>query len=411
MSASEALTPSREPACVRFTGTSDAFRRLVEYGALFELVTFGFYRFWLTTDIRRFLWTNTEIDGDAVEYTGRAKELLLGFLIALAILGPVFLAYFLIGLEFARYKAFAGVPLYSFFFLFGQFAVYRARRYRLTRTIWRGVRFWMTGSGWAYAWRSLAWLLLVLPTLGFAYPWRSAGLERYKLGHTFYGTLPGRFDATGWQLFKRVWWVWLLGLLPIVAVAVGILVAVVARQRGASGQSPIVIGAGLSIVVGVTMLIALPFLHAVRKAIEWRWWAEGIRFGDVAVTCSLPASALIGVYWALIGMGFLLLLGFAVAGAGIRAVLVLVLGHGQPFGALLATMPVAGIVAYGIWYLVMILSFTVLARIFTLHHVWRHVAGACGLRNPQAAEDVGSAGEAASAIGEGLADGLDFAGF
>ena len=411
MSASESLTHTREPASVRFTGASGAFRRLVEYGALFELVTFGFYRFWLTTDIRRFLWSNTEIDGDAVEYTGRAKELLLGFLVALAVLGPVFLAYFLIGLAFERYKAFASVPLYGFFFMFGQFAVYRARRYRLTRTIWRGVRFWMTGSGWAYAWRSLLWLLLVLPTLGFAYPWRSAGLERYKLGHTFYGTLPGRFDATGWQLFKRVWWVWLLGLLPIIAVVGAGVAAFVAQRRGATGQSPIMIAVGLAIITGVMMCIALPFLHAVRKALEWRWWAEGIRFGDLAVACDLPGSALFGVYWGLIGMGLLLLLGFGVTAAGIRGLLVLFVGHGQSFGALLANRPVTGIVAYGIWYLVMILSFTVLARIFTLHHVWRHVASSCRLLNPEAAEDVGSAGEAASAIGEGLADGLDFAGF
>src|SRR6202041_590245 len=62
MSASESLTHTREPASVRFTGANVAFRRLVEYGALFELLTFGFYRFWLATDIRRFLWSNTEID-------------------------------------------------------------------------------------------------------------------------------------------------------------------------------------------------------------------------------------------------------------------------------------------------------------------------------------------------------------
>jgi uncharacterized membrane protein YjgN (DUF898 family) len=411
MSASETLSHTREPASVRFTGASVAFRRLVEYGALFELVTFGFYRFWLTTDIRRFLWSNTEIDGDAVEYTGRAKELLLGFLIALAVLGPVFVAYFVVGLEFERYKAFASVPLYSFFFLFGQFAVYRARRYRLTRTIWRGVRFWMTGSGWSYAWRSLLWLLLIVPTLGFAYPWRSAGLERYKLGHTFYGTLPGRFEATGWQLFKRVWWVWLLGLMPMIGVVGGGITGFVGQLRSAPPQNPIMMGAGLGIVVGMMACVGLPFLHAVRKAMEWRWWAEGIRFGDAAVACDLPAAALFGVYWGLIGMGLLLLVGFLIAAGGIRSLLLLFFGHGQTFAALLANQPVVGIVAYGIWYLVMILSFTALARIYTVQRVWRHVTSACRLVNPDAAANVGSAGEAASAIGEGLADGLDFAGF
>ena len=117
-------------------------------------MTLGFYRFWLATDIRRHLWSHTAADGDAMEYTGTGKELLIGFLVALAILVPIYLVYFFIGLEAERLQAFASIPLVLFFYLFYQFAIYRARRYRLTRTIWRGVRFWMTGSGWAYAWRA-----------------------------------------------------------------------------------------------------------------------------------------------------------------------------------------------------------------------------------------------------------------
>jgi hypothetical protein len=223
--------------------------------------------------------------------------------------------------------------------------------------------------------------------------------------------MPGRFDGTGWQLFRRVWWVWFLGLLPMLVLFGGGIVAAVAKSRGAAMQGPIMVAVGLASVLGVMMLFALPFLHAVRKAMEWRWWAGGIRFGDAAVACDLPAAALFGVYWGLIGMGLLLLFGFGVAAAGIRALVLVFLGHGQTFATLLADMPAVGIIAYGIWYLVLILSFTVLARVYTLHHVWRHVTSACRLVNPEAAANVRSAGEAASAFGEGLADGLDFAGF
>ena len=102
------------------------------------------------------------VDGDAAEYTGRGKELLIGFLVALAILVPIYLGYFLIGLEAEHYQAFASIPLIAFFYLFGQFAIYRARRYRLTRTVWRGVRFWMTGSGWIYALQASLWGLLMV---------------------------------------------------------------------------------------------------------------------------------------------------------------------------------------------------------------------------------------------------------
>src|SRR5262245_32873101 len=151
------MPPPLPPTLVAFTGNRSEFIRLVTRGAALELVTAGFYRFWLATDIRRHLWSNTLIDGDAAEYTGRGRELLIGFLVALAILAPVYLAYFLIGIEAERLQGFASVPLVIAFYAFGQFAIYRARRYRLTRTVWRGVRFWMDGSGWAYAWRAVLW--------------------------------------------------------------------------------------------------------------------------------------------------------------------------------------------------------------------------------------------------------------
>src|SRR6204780_120150 len=188
-----------------FSGDPAEFFRLVRNGPGLELVTFGFYRFWLATDIRRHLWSHTSLDGDAAEYTGRGRELLVGFLFALAILVPIYLAYFLVGLEVERFKAFASIPLFLFFYLFGQFAIYRARRYRLTRTIWRGVRFWMDGSGWAYAGRALLWGVLVILTLGLALPWREAALERYKMQHSHYGDLQGSFEGQGWEFFKRAW--------------------------------------------------------------------------------------------------------------------------------------------------------------------------------------------------------------
>lgn len=401
-----AITGGFAAAPLAFTGRNGAFRRLVARGALLELVTFGFYRFWLTTDIRRHLWSRTEIDGDALEYTGRGKELLYGFLIAMAVLAPVFFAYFLIGLEFERYKAFASLPLYALLFVFGQFAAYRARRYRLTRTVWRGVRFWMTGSGWSYAWRSIVWGSLLVPSLGFAYPWRMAALERYKLRHTHYGNLPGRFEATGWQLFKQVWWVWLLGLLPPLLLLTGIVAAIVSKvvgvghQQSAAMPNPGLVAAGFAILLGVLGLFALPFLHAIRRAKEWKWWAEGIRFGDVAAGCRLGAGSLIGIYWKLIGIALLVLVGYAAIAGGATAAI--------GWKAMLGHLAAWGFGAHAAMYLLALVAFGVLARIYALQRVWRRVIESCAVVNIAGAADVAAEGDNVSGFGEGLADGLDF---
>jgi uncharacterized membrane protein YjgN (DUF898 family) len=46
------------PLPVSFSGNRGEFFHLVARGAGLELITVGFYRFWLATDIRRHLWSN-----------------------------------------------------------------------------------------------------------------------------------------------------------------------------------------------------------------------------------------------------------------------------------------------------------------------------------------------------------------
>jgi Bacterial protein of unknown function (DUF898) len=55
-----------------------------------ELVTFSFYRFWLATNIRRHLWSNSAVTGDAREYPGTGHELLIGFFFRPGDPGPIY---------------------------------------------------------------------------------------------------------------------------------------------------------------------------------------------------------------------------------------------------------------------------------------------------------------------------------
>ncbi|MGZ9410604.1 MAG: DUF898 family protein, partial [Methylocystis sp.] len=136
----DAAQRAPESSDIVFTGHDDEFRDLLRKGALLEIVTFGFYRFWLATKIRQHLWSHTMLDSDAFAYLGTARELLIGFLFAIAILAPIYLASFLLGVEAERAQSFASSVFGVFFLTFWQFAIYRARRYRLHRTAWRGLR-------------------------------------------------------------------------------------------------------------------------------------------------------------------------------------------------------------------------------------------------------------------------------
>jgi len=364
------------PARIQFDGARRDFRKLVTRGAFLELITLGFYRFWLSTDMRRHLWSHTFLGGDATEYTGTAKELLIGFLFALAILMPIYIAYFLLGLEAERLQAFASIPLFILYYLFAQFAIFRARRYRLTRTIWRGVRAWMSGSGISYAFRTLGWDILTVMTLGIGLPWRQAALERYKMRHTRYGELQGAFVATGGELFRRAWWLWLLTWPSIV------------------------------------LVVPLPFIYAIYKAIEWRWWIGGLRVGEVAFSSDLDLADLLGLYWKMIGwvaLLFVLLAGWFGAVIGLGAAIV---GGGTSDQQMAIVMqhPLV-LIAMALGYIALALVLGIVIRLYLFRDMWAKVVASTSVTNLQAADNVTAQGELASALGEGFADSLDVGGF
>ena len=369
--------PPLPPLSVTFSGARSEFFRLVSRGAAIELITLGFYRFWLATDIRRHLWVNTSVDGDSAEYTGRGKELLIGFLFAMAILVPIYLAYFLVTVEAERYEGFASIPLLISFYAFGQFAIYRARRYRLTRTVWRGVRFWMDGSGWAYAGRAMLWTLLAVLTLGLAWPWRAAALERYKMRHSHYGDLRGDFEGRGWEFFKQAWYLWLIAPFAIL------------------------------------LFPLLPFVYAQFKAVEWRWWLSGIRFGGVRLESSLPVNAFHGLYWKVIGWFILLSLVYVIYLGAVIALGTSLLGLGKdglPQAQALATQMLL-VVAMVPGYIALILAVNVVMRLYLVRDMWAVALDSVRVYGIEAMANVAAKGDLASALGEGFADGLDGAGF
>src|SRR5262249_50980217 len=120
----------------------------------------------------------------------------------------------------------AGAIAFLVLTLLGHYAVYRARRYRLTRTIYRGVRFHQTGSAWRYAVCALFWWSLILLTLGLAHPLAPSRLRRFKMGHPFFGNLPGRFEGSAWHLLLRGSVLWFLAVVPFTAGLVATLAAI-----------------------------------------------------------------------------------------------------------------------------------------------------------------------------------------
>jgi len=194
---------------IEFHGERKPLAWLVIKNMLLTIVTFSIYRFWARTNIRKYYWGNTVLLGDRLEYTGRGGELFIGFLIVMVILVPVSIVYNLLEVFLLTRYPDVGlvvtiVYVVGFIWLIN-FAFFRARRYRLTRTAWRGIHAGQTGSGAKYATHAVLWGLASIVTLGVSVPWGHVALQRYEITNALFGKTAFGYAGQAREVF-RLWW-------------------------------------------------------------------------------------------------------------------------------------------------------------------------------------------------------------
>jgi hypothetical protein len=227
--------------------------------------------------------------------------------------------------------------------------------------------------------------------------------------HSFYGDLQGSFAGRGWDFFKRGWWLWLLAVAPPIMVVIG------AVPRS-TFPVPLPLARSSAQMAGLVALLIpflAPFIYGAFKAVEWRWWISGIRFGDVRLESTLRKSALIGLYWKVIGWIAFLAAVFAaylvICSAAVTSM------SGTPFNEFFKTAEfvksIPLLVLAGLGYLSVVLAINVVMRVYLMRDLWVRIVGSTIVHDIDAAANVAARGEMANALGEGFADGLDVAGF
>lgn len=276
---------------------------IVLVNAILNIVTLTLYRFWAKTRVRHYLWSGTKLMGDRFEYTGLGLELFLGFLIVLAIVIVPMLAVNVLVEHFwavenpSRYGAFMMLFYLLVLFLIGM-ALYRARRYRLSRTVWRGIRPALTGRSWLYGLIYLAIYLANGMTMGWSYPWGRLRLTAQMMSETCFGDRPFRFRASSAPLYGRfaLFWFGSLGVVIVAAVlAAGLAVAIDVPLEANLEEDPVAAAKLLAVVLVFFLAVGLPIstLYAFYKVRELSLIAECTGFEDLAFRFDVTTASLI----------------------------------------------------------------------------------------------------------------------
>ncbi|HEU5323192.1 MAG TPA: DUF898 family protein, partial [Methylomirabilota bacterium] len=200
--------PAAVPAGSRrltFHGSGGALFSIQVVNACLTMLTLGIYYFWGKVRVRAYLFAQTEFEGDRFAYHGTGRELLLGTLKAtLVFFLPVMLLQLVPELLNASrpVRAAAGLVLYAVVLVFVPVAMVGARRYRLSRTSWRGIRCSFRGPTVDFVKLFAGGAVLSALTLGVYYPVFITRQQAFMVSHSYFGSQRFGFDGRGRELLR-----------------------------------------------------------------------------------------------------------------------------------------------------------------------------------------------------------------
>lgn len=214
-------------AKLRYHGTGGSLFGLMFVNALLTMMTLGIYSAWAKNKLREYHWSHTEMDGDRFAYHGTGGELFAGFLKASFVMIGLSLAVGAVEGAVGGERASIGVLLsiygafYIGLFVLIVYAVNSARRYRLSRTSWRGIRFSFHGEGDDFLTLMTRGTLLSIVTLSLYSPRFQHERRAFFVQNVRFGSEPFMYDGEPQPLFREyvkallltiptigIYWIW-----------------------------------------------------------------------------------------------------------------------------------------------------------------------------------------------------------
>ena len=155
--------------------------------------------------MRRYVLGETELEGDRFAYHGTGRELLVGFAKGVAIF---FIPIALLTILPEVYQAPAEVraALRNVLWLVGLLmvpvAMVGARRYRLSRMSWRGIRFSFRGRARQFVGIFVVGTILTSLTAGLYYPVFATQRQAFMVSNAWFGSRKLEFDGRGRDLLR-----------------------------------------------------------------------------------------------------------------------------------------------------------------------------------------------------------------
>lgn len=258
---------------------------IAQVNLLLKVLTVGIYHFWGKTRVRRYVWSRTSFAGERFEYIGRGADLARGFAIAMAVLIPFFVLWSVLKEVMDNVGLIVLISLTGYtalIFLTG-LARFSSRRYLLSRTRWRSIRFGLSGSALAHGRRMLLYSLMLILTSGLYLPFMRNNLTAHILRNIWYGDRQVTYTGTGRGMFRRFFLFLALCLAVIIGLGVFYIILFAVVGFGGDSENDVVnwILVGLPAIAPWAALVGLMVLWLWYRAGEFRYYTANIALAGV----------------------------------------------------------------------------------------------------------------------------------
>lgn len=186
---------------LRFEGSGGEYFKIWIVNLALTIVTLGIFSAWAKVRSKRYFYGNTWLADHNFDYHGAPLRILLGRLIALALLlGYTATLYFVPIMRFAWV---------IFFALAAPWLLNAALRFNARNSSYRNIRFNFTGEYWEAFGVYVLWGLFAVITLFTTYPLARRARDRYNIDNHTFGSKYFQAEIPGWPTYK----IYLLALL------------------------------------------------------------------------------------------------------------------------------------------------------------------------------------------------------
>ncbi len=263
---------------IKYVGEASMLLPIVIMNLFLTIVTFGIYRFWAKTNIRKYLWAQTQFDGEPFEYTGTGGELFMGAIIVFFVfILPLLIGIGVLSTNFPVLTPIIMIALYPLFVFLIGVAIYRAQVYRMSRTKWRAIRGAQLPRSAAYGWLTIKYAVLYFISLGLLMPYITCKMWNFMMDNKRFGSAVFRCEVKSKPLFK----IWLVTYVAVIVLLGGFILVV--SDAFITQNFPVIIGAYIFLFVATTVIFAWFQSKLYNHLIS------GLKFQDVGFEFDLEA--------------------------------------------------------------------------------------------------------------------------